>query len=182
MLVMASLFSFAAVGALEHEVDSHHFARVARAAHVPHNYQVSTDSPPKTTASDEPISILYKNVQMLWMGVGSVIGGFCVCGIFQLKTIQDAARYFGVAVGASIGCSAFIVHHIGIVNPNQPHDCLFVGWMTAILAWAVFRLAEALFLFVYKEVQRDGIVGLKNAIVAIMSLGMAVRKNDPPKA
>lgn len=181
-LVIASLVTFAGAAALEEQTIEHANQLEKAFKTKPMMAQESKEQKEQKEHQDklaDQISVLHKNVLMIWLGAGAVVGGFCVVGFVKLASMSEVARYGGVSIGASMGCSPFIVHHISFVNPEQPHDCLFVGFGVACSAWAVFTIMEALFVYIYQSVKRDGVRGLRDAVFTLTTLGTWVKSGPP---
>lgn len=172
-MVIVALVTFSAVAALEHDTTAQikktqMRMAVAKAMQGP----LSSSAAAERETAKQELSILQNNVHMIWMGCGSVIGGFCIVGFRKLEKLTAAARYFGVSAGCSIGAGPFIIHHISWVNPQHSHDCLFVGFVVSLFAWAAFAIVEAAFIYVKRSVEQNGIQGLKDALLTLLSLGM----------
>lgn len=133
----------------------------------------------KTSDTPEDIRIQEEcgTVNLVWYGMGGILGGFACVGFRRLKERIEAARYFGVSVATAFIAAPGIVHHVQPFNPNRWYDCLLVAGVAAFGAWFVLEILTMLGSGFYKAVQDRGITGFREQLLLIISLGTLDMRN-----
>ena len=112
--------------------------------------------------------------------LGSLIGGFAIVGFRKLKDTHEAARYFGVSVAGSWLLAPAIVLDtkvFGWVPDPKWHTCLAAAGVSAMAAWSILVICTMLLGSCQKAYAENGIVGLRNHIILIVSIG-AIRMSS----
>lgn len=112
--------------------------------------------------------------------LGSLVGGFAIVGFRRLKDTTEAARYFGVSVAGSWLLAPTIVYDFklfGLVPEPKWHACLAAAGVAAMCAWTILEIATVFFTSCNKAYTDNGIVGLRNHLILIVSIG-AIRMSS----
>lgn len=104
-----------------------------------------------------------------WFAAGALIGGFACVGFRRLSKME-AARYFGVSVAIALFTAPALVYGVDQIK-NTWYNCLCAAGAIASLSWAASELLTMLFTGFKKAIKERGIVGLREQIILILSIG-----------
>ena len=142
--------------------------------------ELNAHSIPHLMAQSIPVTQQESFASWPFFMLGSLIGGFAIVGFRRLKDPVEAARYFGVSVAGSWLLAPAIVLDtklFGYVPEPKWHTCLAAAGVAAMLAWSILEIATMLLTSCHKAYTENGIVGLRNHIILIVSIG-AIRMSS----